>query len=244
MCTLVFGLDVLGRGSVVLATNRDEDPRRPSEGPQRLRDRPRVAGGRDARAGGTWMAVRAADAARPPGVALLLNRRDPEPGRAGRRSRGWLTLDVAAADDPRATAFAEAATGRYAPCSLVWLAPDDAWLLAVRAGRDPELTPIAPGWHALAHHELDDPDDPRTAHLTRSLAGFEAASRAEAVARLHALVTRHGGTSEPPVCIHEGVAPTVSSARVVIAGGSLTWEHAPGPPCTTPFEDWSTLVTG
>lgn len=242
MCTLVFGLDVLGPGTVVLATNRDEDPRRPSEGPQVLSVSPRVAGGRDARAGGTWMALRAAGPGRPAGVALLLNRRDPEPERAGRRSRGWLTLDVATAADPRVAALSEAATGRYAPCSLVWLSPAGSWLLAVRAGEPPELGAIAPGWHALAHHELDDPGDARTAHLANALRGFAPRTRADATSRLHALVADHGGTSAPPVCIHAVAAPTVSSARVWISAHDIAWAHAPGPPCTTAFEDWTHLV--
>ncbi len=188
------------------------------------------------------MALRAAGPGRPPGVALLLNRRDPEPGRLDRRSRGLLTLDVAEAADPRATAVSEAGTGRYAPCSLVWLSPADSWLLAVRAGRAPELDAIAPGWHTLAHHELDDPLDARTAHLAAALRGFAPRTRADATARFQALIADHGGTSTPPVCIHEGAAPTVSSARVWMSADDIAWAHAPGPPCTTAFEDWTHLV--
>src|SRR5262249_24564811 len=132
-----------------------------------------------------------------PGVAMLLNRRDPEPGRAGRRSRGLLTLDVAAAADPRATAEAEAATGRYAPCSLVWLSGGESWLLAIRHGREPTWEPIAPGWHAITHFELDDPTDERATWLLAQLARRPPASRAEAEARLAALIASHGGEGVP-----------------------------------------------
>src|SRR5947207_2509347 len=95
MCTLVFGLGVLGPGSGLIATNRDEDPARGSEPPRVLRRAPLVLGGRDAVAGGTWLALRAGESVgapaaaapatptRAPAVALLLNRHDPEPGRAG-----------------------------------------------------------------------------------------------------------------------------------------------------------------
>src|SRR5262245_13616909 len=57
MCTLVFGLDVLGPHSVLIATNRDEDPARRSEPPQVLSREPLVVGGRDAIAGGTWLEI-------------------------------------------------------------------------------------------------------------------------------------------------------------------------------------------
>ncbi|HEV2105058.1 MAG TPA: NRDE family protein, partial [Candidatus Eisenbacteria bacterium] len=59
MCTLILGRDVRGADTVVIAANRDEAPDRPSEPPRVLHGSPRVVGGRDARAGGTWLAVRA-----------------------------------------------------------------------------------------------------------------------------------------------------------------------------------------
>jgi uncharacterized protein with NRDE domain len=242
MCTLVFGLGVLGPHSVVIATNRDEDPTRRSEPPQVLRRVPRVVGGRDAVAGGTWLALRPAESSRPPAAAMLLNRHDPEPDRAGRRSRGLLTLDVASSHEPRATALAEAASGRYAPCSLVWLSGEESWLLSIRAAGEPTLETIAPGWHAITHFELDDPADPRAAWLLARLAGFRPASRAEAEARLHSLIASHGGPGAPAVCLHGGRAPTVSAALVWLAPGELAYRHAQGPPCVTPFEDWTGLA--
>ena len=243
MCTLVFGLDVFGSGSVVIATNRDEDPARPSEGPQVLRRTPRVAGGRDARAGGTWLAVRAAGAGAPPGVALLLNRFDPAPGVA-RRSRGLLTLEVAAASDPRAAAERAAASEPWAPCSLVWLSPAGSWLLAIRPDAPPAFEPVPAGWHALAHHELDDPGDPRTAWLASELRAFPGLDRPAAELRLAALLATHAGNSVPAVCIHEGRAPTVSAARLWLSNDSMLWQHAAGPPCVTPFTDFTHLVAG
>ncbi len=66
----------------MLAANRDEFLGRPRPPPAVLVDRPRIAGGRDLLAGGTWMAV-AADGR----VAAVTNRRsemrDPEPALAG-----------------------------------------------------------------------------------------------------------------------------------------------------------------
>jgi hypothetical protein len=242
MCTAVFGLGTLGPGTVIVATNRDEDPRRASEPPRVLREAPRLAGGRDAVAGGTWLAVRPAATGRAASVTMLLNRHDPEPAAPGRRSRGLLTLDVAGADDPRARALAEAATGRYAPCSLVHLAGDGAWLLAIRATGPATLDAIAPGWHALAHHELDDAADPRTAWLGGQMRGFAPTNRAEAEHALHGLVTSHRDAHAPGVCLHEGPAPTVSSAAIWIAPGELAYRHAEGRPCVRPLVDQSALL--
>src|SRR5262245_49735618 len=136
MCTLIIGRDVIGPATTVLAANRDENPARPSEGPQLLLETPRVAGGRDRRAGGTWLAVRA-DA-----VVAMLNRR-PGPGPpAATRSRGLLALDVAAtpstsslAESARQVALHAVRAVSYAPFSLVFTTHEAAWVL----GWDGEL---------------------------------------------------------------------------------------------------------
>src|SRR5262245_22378254 len=97
MCTMIVGRDVVAPGSVLVAANRDEDPTRPADPPAVLIEAPRVVGGRDRRAGGTWLAVREARA-----VVAILNRRDrsgePAPASPGRRSRGLLAFDVAGVD--------------------------------------------------------------------------------------------------------------------------------------------------
>jgi uncharacterized protein with NRDE domain len=238
MCTLLFGLDVLGPRTVLAATNRDEDPARPSETPQVLGRDPLVVGGRDAVAGGTWLAVRAAV----PGVAMLLNRRDPTPEKPGRRSRGLLTLDVASAPDPRARALAEAEIGHYAPCSLLWLSAGESWHLSIRPGREPTLEPIAAGWHAITHFELDDAADARTRWVLARLARWRPSSREDAESRLTSILTSHGGGAAPACCLHEGRAPTVSAALLWLAPGEISYRHAQGRPCVTPFEDWTHLM--
>lgn len=238
MCTLVFGLDVLGPRTIVLATNRDEDPARPSEPPQVLHREPLVVGGRDGVAGGTWLAVRA----EPAGVAMLLNRHDPKPSQAGRRSRGLLTLDVAVSPEPRERALAEAAIGHYAPCSLVWLSPEGSWQLSIRAGRAPTIDPLPPGWHAITHFERDDASDPRATWALQRLAKWKPTSCEEAEKRLVAIVTSHGGGSAPAMCLHEGRAPTVSAATIWMAPGELAYRHAQGRPCVTPLEEYTALV--
>lgn len=241
MCTLIFGLGVLGPQTVLIATNRDEDPARASEPPQVLSRDPLVVGGRDAVAGGTWLALRA-DAGGAPAVAMLLNRRDPTPDKPGRRSRGLFTLDVATAPDPRARALAEAEIGHYAPCSLIWLSPTDSWQLSIRAGRAPAIDPITPGWHAITHFEMDDAADPRVTSVQARLTEKKSPSREDAVSRLKSIIASHGGGGAPGFCLHDGRAPTVSSALLWLAPKELSYRHAQGRPCETPFEDFTHLA--
>jgi hypothetical protein len=253
MCTLIIGIDVVRPGSVLLAANRDEDPGRPSDPPGVLMEHPRLVGGRDRRAGGTWLAVRDGRA-----VVALLNRRDasggPAPPAPGWRSRGALVLEVAAAEADASglglpggalrSAVAAAEGGRFAPCTLVFASPAASWLMAIEGDTAPRVEPIPPGWHVLTHADLDDPDEPRTARLVGELARFVPGSRLEAELKLDLLLRSHGeeGAGLPPVCLHEGRMVTVSSSSVWLAAGEVRYRHAEGRPCQHLLEDCSGLL--
>jgi transport and Golgi organization protein 2 len=271
MCTLIIGRDVVAPGTILLAANRDEDPERPSDPPGVLSASPRLIGGRDRRAGGTWLAVRETRA-----VAAILNRRDrtgePAPPAPDRRSRGSLVLEVAAAveDDPSGTvpavdasaplratgaaglpraallrAVAALAVARYAPCTLVFATPEAGWLMALESDGAPRFEPLAAGWHVLTHADLDDPQEPRTARLVRELAGFRPGSLAEAERRLEALLRSHGDPAAgvPAVCLHQGRMVTVSSSSVWLAPGEARYRHAEGRPCEHPLVDQTNLLS-
>jgi uncharacterized protein with NRDE domain len=244
MCTLIIGQDVLAPGSVLIAGNRDEDPARPSRPPGVLRERPRRVGGADAVAGGTWMAIRERRAA-----VAMLNRwsgaqpAPPTPGQPQLRSRGLLTLDLAAADDPRATLLEAVHAAVYAPFTCVYASPAGSWLLAHRS-TDPasdSLVPIPPGWHVLTHRDLDDPAEPRAAHLVAALHDFRPSSVDQARAHLMTLLASHG---PPAVCIHEGRMVTVSSFVVWLAPDADRYHHLDGRPCERTLEDFSHLLEG
>src|SRR5690348_9645779 len=87
MCTILLAWRHLPGAPILLAANRRGLVARPGLGPRLLRETaPLVAGGQDALAGGTWLAVREDGA-----VAAVTNRRtaDRDPTR---RSRGELPL--------------------------------------------------------------------------------------------------------------------------------------------------------
>lgn len=269
MCTLIVGRDVLSPGSVLLAANRDEDPARPSDPPGLLRESPRLVGGRDRRAGGTWLAVRERQAA-----VAVLNRGPGGPPGAERRSRGLLVLDVAAVSedfpaglDPAGErrellarlhdlagpglpfaalcrAFAALWEGSYAPFTLLFASPGACWTLALEAGGVPRAGRVSPGWHVLTHAELDDPREPRTARLLEELAGFAPRSVEKAEQRLGDLLRSHGDPASgvPPVCLHEGRMVTVSASTVWLASGEARYRHAEGRPCERALEDRTALL--
>jgi uncharacterized protein with NRDE domain len=246
VCTLIMGLDTVGRGSVIVAANRDEDPARPSAPPAVLRDEPRVVGGRDLLKGGTWLALRGRRAA-----VAMLNRR-PDPAAPGRRSRGLLALEVAAAADAGSDAALRAARetarpGEFAPFSLLFASPEACWLLANDASGVREKR-IGPGWHVITHADLDDVHEPRTRWLMRALAQFAPSGPDEAQRELMELLRLHGGERRasgepaPPVCLHAGRMRTVSAALVYLSHDGARYLHVEGPPCTGTTLDCTHLL--
>jgi hypothetical protein len=265
MCTLIAGIDLLGPRSLVLGANRDESPERATDGPAVLLERPRVVGGRDRVAGGTWLAIREARS-----VTALMNRRSGlGPGAAPTdastlRSRGLLCLDAAASGpasgapstiDPGTgerhparlhAALSLIARGSYAACTLVGVDVEEpSWALLVESGAEPRVRPLEPGWHVLTHADVDDPNEPRTAWLMERLRGWKPGDAREALEGIAHLLRTHADSARgiPGVCLHRERFPTVSSSLLALGNlGAPRYLHAAGPPCTTPYDDVSTLL--
>jgi len=249
MCTLIIGVDVVAPGTVILAGNRDEDPGRPSRGPDVLSRSPRVVGGSDAVAGGTWMAVRERRAA-----VAMLNRwpgDSPAPASGDLRSRGRLTLDLAGGIGVHAN-LGEFAAGwgsyllaeaQYAPLNMVFASPSVTWLWSHRGDEDDERRglQVPQGWHVLTHRELDDPHEPRAAYLKQVLDPWRPGYAQEAREGLMELLASH---DPPRVCLHRGRMVTVSSFVVWLARDEARYHHLDGRPCERPLTDWSHLLDG
>jgi hypothetical protein len=240
MCTLILGLGILGPGSLLLGANRDESPKRPSSDPGVLAEHPRVVGGRDLVSGGTWLAIREARF-----VTALMNRRpalDDVRDPATFRSRGLLCLD-AATDSHLDQVLALLRRDSYAPCTLVGVGVDgEAW--AIRGGPgEPEVRPIARGWHVITHQDLDDPAEPRTRWILEDIAEKRPGSVDEALNLIAGYLRWQGDEARPAVCIHRDVFPTVSSSVIALgSSGAPRYRHAPGQPCVTPYRDYTSLL--
>jgi hypothetical protein len=249
MCTLILGVDVTGPGTVIVGANRDENPSRPSDPPGVLLAHPRVFGGRDRLAGGTWLAVREGRT-----LVAMLNRRDAGPPPAARRSRGLLALEAAGVRVPGTEypgrglsaaaldrVLASLKSDRYAPFSMVFASPAACWMVAHEPGHPPREVAIGAGWHVLTHAELDDPDEPRAARLLREISSWAPQSVDDALSGLAGRLREHGGSGDA-VCVHEGPMVTVSSSRVWLAPTAARYLHIEGRPCVNAETDVSSLL--
>jgi uncharacterized protein with NRDE domain len=240
VCTILLAWQNVNNADFVLAANRDELIDRPAEAPVLLSRDPPIVGGRDLLAGGTWLAV--AEGAR---VCAVTNRRIGIKGELARDparlSRGDIPVEVLRRTEREVPAFlAGLGPGRYNPVNVLYVSPSLAVAASVDDTRPPRVTRLHVGLHVLTTGDIDDADSDknrwlytfaqRTQHLAKHAFDLELAFRD--------LMSRHDAPSDDPldkVCIHGDVYGTVSAATVVGAGGAVTYRHAQGRPCNTPF---------
>lgn len=166
---------------LIMAANRDEQLARPAVAMTTLRESgPRVLGGRDQLAGGTWLAVNEHGV-----VAGLTNR----PSAAGRdatlRSRGEIPLAFAAhrtaAEAVRAVAGA-LDPAAYNPCWLLVGDREQLFFVEVADGARPRAEELGPGLHILENAPLHarSAKSERVARLVAAERAARAGSSAEA----------------------------------------------------------------
>ncbi len=224
----------------MLAANRDELIARPSAPPGALHADPLIFGGRDLVAGGTWLAV-AAD-----GTICAVTNRHPAVGPPGppdptRRSRGEIPVALLTshpADVPGR--LAALGPGVYNPVNVLWLSAERALVAHVDDTGPVRVVELAPGPHVLTTRNVDDTTNPKVAllgvGLDRALAagGDPDAS----MLGLRAVLADHTSADDSPVdaaCIHGDVYGTVSASTLITRPNGVTYAHAPGRPCVTPF---------
>ncbi|WP_440997298.1 NRDE family protein [Arhodomonas sp. SL1] len=148
MCLILVAVGVHPRYPLVVAANRDEFHERPAEPARWWPDRG-VLAGRDARAGGTWLAVD-----RRGRFAAVTNFRDPSLEQAP-RSRGELPLELL--EHPELDAGREAIAGRMAQYGGFNLLGSDGRALVHLCNRTAEQRTLPPGVYGLSNHTLDTP---------------------------------------------------------------------------------------
>ncbi|SHM04919.1 NRDE family protein [Vreelandella subglaciescola] len=152
MCLLAFDWQPGTPTPLRLIGNRDEFHARPTQPLHHWPDAP-LLGGRDAQAGGSWLAANARGV-----VATLTNVRDPRlETPAGAPSRGELVCQALTCPDlPRWLDELVDHANHYAGFNLLVATPDRMWHL--HRGRErTALTEVAPGVHALSNADLDTP---------------------------------------------------------------------------------------
>ena len=245
MCTLAIYVRTLPGFPLVIAANRDEFLDREATGPELLASAPRIVGGRDLRAGGTWLAISDRGA-----VAGLLNRRTEALPIASKRSRGELPLLALAADSAAVAARTiQALEGdAYNAFNLLIADRTDAWV-AQNHDDGVRLTELGRGLHLVSNLDVNDPTCPKIArsHVRFAAAGdafTRTRDEAELRAALQAIVADHTLTLDPrlpdalgAICVHAGRFGTRCSSLLFLDDGGR-WGHwfAAGAPCTHAFE--------
>ena len=264
MCLLVVAWHHTERWPLVVGANRDEWLDRPATAITILRDaEPRILGGRDERAGGTWLAVNEHGV-----VCGLTNRPVADGPDPGRKSRGRLPLVAAearTAEEGAEVLAAEAATGAYNPAWLLVGDRRSLYYLAVDPEGATRPERLGLGIHVLENAALGAPsvkvDHVRSALSRADVAGTPLWEALPGVLRDHTVIDtedgpprfrdgreRRAATLAP--CVHTDGYGTRSSALVRVGDDDALAPDllvADGPPCTTPFVDarrlWSPDLT-
>lgn len=244
MCTLAIYFEADEEYPLVVAANRDEFYERPTTAPASLSRAPWVVGGKDLRAGGTWLGVNGHHL-----IAGLLNRRTAEAPDPKRRSRGLLCIDALRQETPEAvlSTLREYDARAFNSFNLLVASPDTAFVFSNAAG-SVELTSLAPGLHLLTNLALNDVTCPR---IAKSHGMFEAAlpvlsrdgldafrSALRTVLSDHSTPLDPRGQETPNnLCVHGEHYGTRSSSLLVYSaesGRCRLW-YADGPPCRTAY---------
>lgn len=163
MCLAVLALHTLDGLPVLVAANRDEFHERPTQPASAWPGRPAIYGGRDLRAGGSWMAVNELGR-----YAIVTNFRDPAHLLPDARTRGELVHDYLRGDATPAEFAADvhARGAQYNGFNLILGDTTAAWYATNRDGAPRRLPP---GIYAVSNHLLDTP----WPKLARTKAAFE-----------------------------------------------------------------------
>lgn len=146
MCVLAIAWRAHPRWRLVVGANRDEFHDRPAEPLHRWGDG--LLAGRDARAGGTWLAVNPAGR-----FAAVTNVRGAAPDPT-RESRGRLIAELATGEG-RYAAGDPAGLGDFNPFNAILIAGEEALFLSNRPERVRRV--LSPGFHAMSNGPLDPP---------------------------------------------------------------------------------------
>jgi uncharacterized protein with NRDE domain len=148
MCLIVVAWRTHPDFPLVVAANRDEFYARPSAPAAPWAEDPRVLGGRDLEAGGSWLAVREDGR-----FAAVTNVREPGVPRAG-RSRGLLVRDFLLGGQGAGPYAAGIPGGDYPGFNLLL---GDGRSLWYRSNRDGAPRDLPAGVYGLANQLLDTP---------------------------------------------------------------------------------------
>jgi uncharacterized protein with NRDE domain len=261
MCLLIAAFQVVPDTPLLIAANRDERLDRPAVAMTVLREAaPRILGGRDELAGGTWLAVNEHGL-----IAGLTNQPSPDGRDPSKRSRGGLPLAFAgyqSAERAVPEVSARLDPTQYNPCWMLIGDRDSLFSVGLAGAGRPYVQRLGPGLHVLENAPMH-PESPKAAYVRRLVADASArpASAGRMLATLeHILRSHQPAVSEPRVdangrtwpaaisapCVHTEGYGTRSAMTVVVpaADEPPLVRVADGRPCETPFRDVTVMWSG
>lgn len=234
MCLLVALFQVIPGAPLIFAANRDELLARPALTMTVLQESgPRLVGGKDLLAGGTWLAV--GDQGLIAGLTNKPATRDPT-----LRSRGELPLLVAgqaSADEAAKHIQAHLRAEERSPAWLLFGDRNTLYYADLTGKGAPTAEPLQPGIHVLENSPLHVAT--RKSERVRAEVGKVVTLSGDALkdALFAVLKSHERSEGSPPTeaaCVHAGVYGTRSSLLAVVgeAGAPTVW-WTDGPPCVS-----------
>ena len=259
MCLLIALFQVVPGAPLMIAANRDERLDRPAVAMTVLREAgPRILGGRDELAGGTWLAVNEYGL-----VAGLTNQPSASGRDPGKKSRGELPLAFAAhkyAADAVAAVAAALNPDDYNPCWMLIGDRRSLFSVGLAGAGGPHVEQLGPGVHVLENAPLHAPSakaglvrglisDGRAAQPDQGPAGTQDAL--DAVLRVHQPAVAQPRTDDTgrvwpaeisAPCVHTPEYGTRSAMTVCLPdSGVPVVRVADGRPCEVPFVEVTRL---
>jgi uncharacterized protein with NRDE domain len=151
MCLVLLALDSHPAYSVVLAANRDEFYDRPTAPAAFWDSTPSVLGGRDLKAGGTWLGV-----SRSGRLAAVTNFRQGEREQPAPRSRGHLVADFLTGSTGMSQYMERVRAESHLYNGFNLIAGDSGGFFYY-SNREGAVRRLGPGVYGLSNHLLDTP---------------------------------------------------------------------------------------
>jgi uncharacterized protein with NRDE domain len=210
MCLILIALDSHPDFGLIVAANRDEFYDRPSAAAGFWADAPWILGGRDLKAGGTWLGVD-----RRGRFAAVTNFRQGEREPAAPRSRGHLVSDyLTSGFDPRAhLERVQRDASLYNGFNLIAGDRRELFYFSNREGR---ARALGPGVYGLSNHLLDTPW-PKVTSGKSALSALRISDPSELIPNLFALLSDRSQAADhllPQTGVREDWERLLSSAFI------------------------------
>ncbi len=261
MCTIVLLSRVHPTFPLIVAANRDELYARETLGPQVLAETPRAVGGLDAKEGGTWMGANEHGL-----FAGLTNQRTHAPPDERLRSRGHVVRAVLEASSPEE---ARARIERLEPAEYnsfnLLFGNAQEIFVAYSRNRPPTLDveEVRAGISVLPNDRMGSPEFPKSERAIELAEALVREPWPALVERLRAMLGDHelpaaDKVPEPPprsflpasalrqlqaLCVHTPHYGTRSATVLALQPDRVAhYLYADGPPCSTEFRDYTSLL--